>query len=55
MKSVTTAIPATWQKELRAGMSVLWPMKNARASQKAATNMEGPISLIARAILIFGS
>jgi hypothetical protein len=30
-------------------------MKKARASQNAATKIDGPISLIARAILIFGS
>jgi hypothetical protein len=43
-KSITTAIPATRQKEYRAGTSVSIPMKNASASQNAAVNIEGPIS-----------
>ena len=51
MKSMMTAIPATKQKLQRAGTSVSIPMKKARASQKAAQNIEGPISFRAYAIL----
>jgi hypothetical protein len=49
MKSVTTARPATKQNDCRAGISVELPMKKARASQKAATNIDGPISFNAKA------
>jgi len=52
MKSVITEIPATRQNDCSAGTSVKVPMKNASASQKAAANIEGPISFIANATLI---
>ena len=43
------------QKDCRAGMSVYIPMAKARASQNAATKMDGPTSLSANATLYFGS
>lgn len=42
-----TAIPATKQKDQRAGTSVSMPTKKANDSQKAAQKIEGPISFIA--------
>jgi len=51
MKSVTTARPAVKQNDCKAGISVVLPMKKARASQNAATKIEGPISFKANAIL----
>lgn len=50
-KSVNTDSPATRQNDCRAGISVYIPMKKARASQKAATKILGPISFMAKAIL----
>lgn len=46
-KSQRTESPATKQKEYKAGTSVNIPIKNARASQKAAAKIEGPISFMA--------
>jgi hypothetical protein len=51
MKSVTTDSPATIQNDFSAGMSVCIPIKKAKASQNAATKIDGPISLSAKAIL----
>ena len=51
MKSIITEIPATKQKDWRAGISVSIPMKNASASQKAAAKIDGPISFNANATL----
>lgn len=53
MKSVSTESPATRQKDYRAGMLVCIPIKKARASQRDATIIDGPISYIAKAILSF--